>query len=478
MRKREQYKPTAKTIVTQVRQTMVDAVRRRSTGMQDVATEVLDSALTQTDIVIGPEKDYLMRDVRQYLSVFSPFPVGVELVAFGEIEPEAPRAEQRQFTTARMEIEPVLAGQFINVAVFDPDIFGATVQVECFNVTSGETEYITLHCVRKNEYRGFIQSLNNATAGQNFDGTMYCKHNDVLRFTFTDPHNDSGLSQDLTQDVVVVSPVQATQMMVQKNVISGEKLRVAIYNGGAQPFQSFTVLNNATGTSMDGALEETVDTRIVSGDPVVLVGSITLGTMDTPDELGVSTNDSLTITYANGHDATGLFQPVTGTATVKDPGTVLGEIKVAATTKIYGMLEIEVSDFDLFTTEVEVYVTNTRTNISKPVLLAEVWPGMSVFRSAVELGPEFGLPGDTLEITYSDYDESGTEVLTAQTVIASHVEHVDPVPEETPDPVDTGISKPVQLVVNGLFILNGSFAGSLRLYALDENDVRCTLIKA
>lgn len=472
MRKREQYKPTAKTIVTQVRQTMVDAVRRRSTGMQDVATEVLDSALTQTDIVIGPGKDYLMRDVRQYLSIFSPFPIGVEMVAFGEIEPDTPRVEQRQFTTATMEIEPVLAGQFINVAVFDPDIFGASVQVECFNVTSGETEYVTLHCVRKNEYRGFIQSLNSATAGQNFDGTMYCKHNDVLRFTFTDPHNDSGLSQDLTQDVVVVSPVQATQMMIQKYVISGERLRIAIYNGSDMPFQSFTVLNNATGTAMDGALEPDAN------NPNVLVGSILLGTMDTPDELGVSTNDSLTITYANGHDATGLFQPVTGTATVKDPGTVLGEIKVAATTKIYGMLEIEVSDFDLFTTEVEVYVTNTRTNISKPVLLAEVWPGMSVFRSAVLLGPEFGLPGDTLEITYSDYDESGTEVLTARTVIASHVEHVDPVPEETPDPVDNGISKPIQFVVNGLFILNGSFAGSLRLYTLDENDVRCTIIKA
>jgi hypothetical protein len=472
MRRSDQYKPTAKTIVTQVRQTTVDAVRRRSTGMQDVATEVLDAALTQTDIVIGPDKPYTLRDVRQYLSIFTPSPIGLELVAFGEIPPVPERVEPSQFTTAKMEIEPVLAGQFINVAVFDPDLFGASVQVECFNVNSGETEYITLHCVRKNEYRGFIQSLNSATAGVNFDGTMYCKHNDILRFTFTDPHNESGLSQDLTQDVAVVSPVKATEMMIQRYVISGERLRVAIYDGSDAPFQSFTVLNNASGTAMDGALEPDVN------DPTILVGSILLGTMDTGDELGVSSNDSLTITYANGHDATGLFQTVTSTATVKDPGTVLGEIKVAATTKIYGNLEIEVSDFDLFTTEVEVYVTNTRTNISKPVLLAEVWPGMSVFRSAVELGPEFGLPGDTLEITYSDYDESGTEVLTAQTVIASHVEHVDPVPEETPEPVDTGISKPVQLVVNGLFILNGSFAGSLKLYSLDENDVRCTLIKA
>lgn len=472
MRNRQMFKPTAKTITTQVRQTVTDAVRRQSAGHQDVATEVLSATLMQLDVDVGPDAPYTLKDVRQYISISTPFPIGVELTAFGEIPPLEDRVEPKQFSNATMTIEPVLAGQFINVAVTDADLFGTEITVECFNTNSGETEYVTLHCVRKNEYRGFIQSLNSADAGVNFDGTMFCKDADILRFTFTDPHNEHGLSEDVVQDVVVVSPVKATDLMIQRYVISGEKLRVAIYNGSPAPFQTFLVVNETTGTAMDGMLE------VSATDPAVLVGAITLGPDDTGDELGVTTNDVLTITYANGNDSTGLSRSISKTATVKDPDTVPGLIDVAATVKIYSELQIEVSDFDLFTTEVEVFVTNQRTNISTPVEIYEVWPGMSVFRGTVLVGPEIGLPGDTLEITYSDYSTSGTVVLTAHCVIASHVEHVDPVAEETPDPVDNSISKPVTLTVNGLLVLNGSFAGTLKLFALDENEVRCTLIKA
>lgn len=472
MRKREQYKPTAKTIVTEVRQTMVDAVRRMSAGRQSVACEILDTTLNQLDIVIGPDRPYILKDVRQYLSISTPFPIGLELVAFGEIEPAEERVEPKQFNTATMEIEPVIAGKFINVAIFDPDLFGATVNVECFNTNSGETEYVTLHCVRKNEYRGFIQSRNSLDAGMNFDGTMFCKDADVLRFTYTDPQNEHGLSQDIVADIVVVSPVKATTVMVQDYMISGESIRVAIYNGSDAPFQSFNVVNENTGTTMDGLLEPSRE------QPDVLIGSIPLGPDDTADAMGVSTNDVLTISYEHGHDSTGISLPVKHTALVKNPETVVGKVTAQATVKMYSDLPIEVQDFDLFTSEVEVFLTNKRTNISVPAKLKEVWPGMSIFRGAIGITPEIGLPGDILEITYSDYGPNGTNVLTTETVIASHVEHVDPVVAETPEPLDTSISKPVQLTINGLFLLNGSFAGTLKLSALDNNDVRCTIIKA
>lgn len=471
MRKREQFKPTAKTIVTQVRQTVVDAVRRVSAGQQSVATEVLGAPLQQLDFVIGPDAPYTLRNVNQYISISTPFPIGVELVAFGELpEPEV-KVEERQFTTATLEVEPIVIGQFINIAVFDADLFGTTATVEVFNKNSGETEYATLHCVKKNEYRGFVQSLNSGDAGINFDGTMYCKDQDVLRFSYTDPNNERGLSQEITKDVVAVSPLKATTIMVQRFAVSGEKVRIAVYNGSTAPFQNFRVENTTAGISMDGMLEP------APLQPDVLIGAITLGPDNTGDELGVSANDVLVITYENGHDSTGIPQIITETATVKDPSTVTGRIIAAPTAKIYSDLEVTVEDFDLFTTEVEIYVTNLRTNESVPVALLEVWPGMSIFRGNVPITPTFGLPGDTLEITYSDYG-SNTNVLTAKTVVASHVEHVEPVVEETPDPVDISISKPVQLTVNGLFVLNGSFAGTLKLYALDENEVRCTIIKA
>lgn len=472
MRKREQYKPTAKTIVTEIRQTVVDAVRRASAGHQSVACEILDTTLNQLDVVIGPDNSYTLKDVRQYLSISTPYPIGLELTAFGEIPQVEERAEQKQFTTATMEVEPVLAGQFINVAVFDPDLFGTTVNVECFNTNSGETEYVTLHCVRKNEYRGFLQTQNSIEAGINFDGTMYCKHADILRFSYTDPHNEHGLSQEIVQDVAVVSPVKATEIMVQTYVVPGEKLRIAIYNGSNIPFQNFTVTNETTGSVIDGMLEPAPES------PNVLIGEIALGVDDTGDELGVDINHALTITYTNGNDSTGISQVITATAVVKEPQTIVGHIKVAPTAKMYSALEVEVSDFDLFSSAVEVFVTNIRTNISVPVELLEVWPGMSIFRGSVTVLPTFGLPGDTLEITYSDYGVDGTAILTAETVVASHVEHVDPVIEETPEPVDISISKPVQLTINGLFLLNGSFAGTLKLSALDNNDVRCTIIKA
>lgn len=471
MRRREQFKPTAKTIVTQVRQTVVDAVRRVSAGQQSVATEVIGAPLQQLDFVIGPDAPYTLRNVNQYVSISTPFPIGVELIAFGELPELEARVEERQFSTATMEIEPIVIGQFINIAVFDPDLFGATAIVEVFNKNSGETEYATLHCVKKNEYRGFVQSLNSGDAGINFDGTMYCKDLDVLRFSYTDPNNERGLSQEIVQEAVAVSPIKATTIMVQRFVVTGEKIRIAVYNGNLAPFQNFRVENKTTGISMDGMLEP------APSDESVLIGALTLGPDDTSEELGVKVNDVLTITYENGQDSTGIPQIITETAVVKNPFTVTGRIIAAPTAKIYSDLEVTVEDFDLFTSEVEIFVTNMRTNNSVPFQLFEVWPGMSIFRGNVPITPTFGLPGDTLEITYSDYG-SNTNVLTTKTVVASHVEHVEPVVEEVPDPVDNSISKPVQLTVNGLFVLNGSFAGTLKLYALDENEVRCTIIKA
>jgi hypothetical protein len=99
---------------------------------------------------------------------------------------------------------------------------------------------------------------------------------------------------------------------------------------------------------------------------------------------------------------------------------------------------------------------------------------MGIYRGRLQVLPAVGLAGDALNITYADYTNA-PQIQTAQTTVISQADSVIPVPET---PVDLSVSKPIQITVNGLFFLNGSFAGTLKLIAPDENEVRCAIIKA
>lgn len=467
--KREKYKPTAKTIVTEIRHFIVDAVRRVSSGRQSVAAEVLDATLHQLDVVVSKDNPYVMKDVRHALSISTPSPVMLELTAFGEI-PEAEIRNDKVFFSADINIDPIIAGKFINVEVQDGDMVGATVMVEAFNVRSGETEYMTLHCYEKGRYKGFIQSLNTADAGVNFDGVMYCKDGDSIRFTYLEAFNEQGMSENISKEAQVTSLIKETKILFNEEVLIGQELQIAVYNGGyTNPVAS--VVNTRTLT--------TVGVELAEQDDGTLVGSLRTGPEDLEGIIGVADGDTLHIVHTDAFDTTGLRKTLEGDCRIIVPSTSRGQINIPAMVKVYGNLDIEVRDYDLNSNEVVVSVNNFRTGLSTHVELLEVWPNMRIFRGSLAIPSEIALPGDILELTYSDYGSpAGTDIITKQITVVSHVDHAAPADEEPTSPFDSRLSKPVRMTINGSFFLNGSFAGTLKLYTEDKEAVRCTILKA
>lgn len=462
----EKYKPTAKTIVTEIRHFIVDSVRRTSAGRQAVATEILDATLNQLDVVVTKDNPYTLKDVRHTISISSPSPVILKLVAFGEI-PETEARAEKTFHTASVEVGPITAGSFISVTVEDPDVFGPLVNVEAYNVRTGETEFIELKGIktRAGLYRGFIQSLNTFDAGINFDGTMHCAHGDTIRFTYTDTCNREGYSENISVEVPVVSNIKETEILYNSAITPGRELKIAIYNPGISFIDYASVLNINTGSSRDVGLTQ-------NGN--VLVGSLPIEYEDSSLELGASIGDSLQITYTGAVDSTGLHKTIDNIVSVSDPEDVLSKFIVPSGIKLHSVLDIQINDFDLVSPEVTIFINNNRKNLSVPLQLNEVWPSMGIYRGSLLVGPEIALPGDSLNLSYSDYIDN-TRIVSASVNVLSQYENVEP-EEETE--MDTSISKPVELVVNGLFVLNGSFAGTLEISAFDDNEVRCTIIKA
>lgn len=448
--KRAVYKPTEKTVVTEIKQFVVDSVRRIAAGYHSVATKITTETLEQKDVVITLEKPYTLLDVHSVVSIQTPFPIIAEFTAFGEIpEPEV-RTEQ-QFTDAVITHGDAFAGRFITITISDADQFTmGPLEANVINLRTGETEKFSLgHTNEQGVYTGYFQTQNNAATGVDFDGVLYCQKSDMLRVYYLDPYGASGKSVEVVTEFVVDLDFKETTIQAPTALTFDKHLSVRVINPVSLVV---SVKNKRTNT--------TIEQMIGNYQPILL------GYDDGPFAISVQDNDVLVISTSGKNmygEYTTVSQEVLVSGVVIDP--VLETISLADVREPF---VIKVRDSNLPVNPV-VKITNTSTNKSSEYSLDEEYPYAGRYAVTLPNLVSIGLPGQLLQVVYTVGGKTVSK--NVDTIMGQTDEYV-----ETPPLVPT-LSAPLRMTVNGQFFLNGSFAGTIKLYAIDK-PVRCTILKA
>ena len=445
------YRPPQRTIVTEMRQFIVDNTRRQNINAFSCATKVTESTLEQKDVTIGPDNPYTLQDVHNIISIQCPHPIKIELTAFGEIpEPEV-RSEQVYFD-AEIVVEKADAGRLMLVTVRDKDVFtSAPLEAQVMNMRTGETENVSLKpTVEQGVYTGFIQTQNNDAQGTDFDGTLYCRKDDILRIGYDEPYGAEGLSREVTLDKTVTLDFDPAQILAPSIVELGSFLNFRTV--GAET-QFATVTNVRSGTSKQ----------------VLWSAFLPFELGDTDSETGFACEEGDTLTIAiMGRDISGHIAQVVHTVTV---GVAAAPVITASTqVDITKPFVVSVQDESAGQQTRSIVFRNTLTGAVFTFPMAETFNHSGIFGYTHESFYHVGLPGQPVTVEYT----------VGPTTVTKSLELIKPVVDACPaveaEPDNIGQSTPVILTVKDHFFLNGSFAGTIKLMA--DTVVRCTLIKA
>lgn len=445
------YRPPARTIVTETRQFMVDNTRRTGINAFSVATKVTEATLDQKDITIGPGNPYTIKDVHHILSIQCPHPIQIEMLAFGTIpEPEV-RTEQVYFD-AEIVIGVANASRFVTVRVIDQDIFtSAPITISVQNMRTGETEEVQLQRVESGIYESFLQTQNNDATGTDFDGTMFCRKDDTLRFIYEEPYDVTGKSRVVTKDQVVTLDFEPTTIDVPATVVFGGFLNFKVRNAQSQSAQIINVRSGSTLTVLHSAFV-----------PIELTFN------DGPAALAVNDNDVIQI-VTQGRDIYGQVQNVISEVTVRPADTAV--IDAPTQVDITKPFSVLITDNSAGNSKSVVFRNQLTGSVFSYPLNQMFYPYSGKYGIDLESFHHIGLPGQPVSIEYT----VGVSTVTKTLELVMPATASCPAPAVT-DP-DAGVqSTPVKMTVNGQFFLNGSFAGTIRLSS--DMVVRCTLIKA
>lgn len=448
--RREVYKPIEKTVVTELKHFVVDNVRRVGAGYHSVATKINKETLEQKDIIIDVDSPYVLKDVHHVVSIQTPFPIIAEFTGFGEIpEPEV-RTEQK-FTDAEISIGDAYAGRFIPVTITDGDEFGPRIEANVVNLRTGETEKFTLTLGTKaGVYEGYFQTQNNDAVGVDFDGVMYCRKDDILRVYYLDPYGADGKSLEVVKEFVVGLDFKETEIQAPTALHFDSYLNLRILN----PISLMvSVTNLRTGTKIDQMVGNFQPIHLTYDD-----GEFTMSVQD---------NDVIRID-TSGKDLYGDVKNVTHELTIS--GNTITPVITEAKTLVdmRDPYVLKLTDYNL-PENPTVTFTNGKTGLAMQVPLVPEYQYSGRYTASLQNLAAIALPGEPLQVLYT----SGLVTLVRNVEITMGTQEI--VEEETP--LESTLTAPLRMTINGQFFLNGSFAGTIKLIAID-GPVRCTLIKA
>lgn len=448
------FRPLSKTVVTEIKQFVVDSVRRTGAMFQTVSTKISRAQMEQLDVVVERDKPYTLHNVQNIVSLSTPHPVEIELLGFGTIPEEEPRSEQI-FFDAEVLVERADAGRFVNVRVIDKDIYSTSpLSATALNMRTGETETFQLpYSGTQGVFDGFFQTQNNPVKGTDFDGVMYCQKDDTLRVIYVEPNSAAGTSRDVIDEVVVTLDFKETALVAPDSVPFNKSLNVRVLNPASRDVVIKNLRSGHTITQLVGAIQP-----------------IDMAFEDTDTSMSVQDFDQIEIS-TQGKDIYGQLITVQKTLSIL-PDPVDPVINVASQVDLSRPFTVTVQDFNL-PANAELTLRNTSNNQYVTIPLIEDYPNAG--RYSVEVFNVFDvvLPGELLRIQYTNSEVAKTIVRDVNTIMPQTPE----CQEQMQAPDTAGVSAPVVIRVNGLFVLNGSFAGTIKIRAISD-PVRCTLLKA
>ena len=484
----EVYKPANKTIVTEIKGFVTDAVRRVSAFRSTTAVKVaLETPVTTQDVNVG-NSGFVIQNVTSVIGISSIKPFDIELAQTTQETTYPPITYDVSFAGSSSVLHP--DGDLL-ISVTDADLFDTSVDVTVTNVTTGEVETVTLTQVGSSStYVGTIHTINLPGQGPAGDGELMAQVDDMIQVNYVNATDSAGDPENVNYFITVTAvPTHTAIVKLDDAFTLGSTLKVSMYDpdvAGAGT-ASLTLTNLRSNQVETLTLVETTPGLFVVDFPTV--DDITV----LPDESGVMnavSGDSLLAHYQDLINDVGDPEAIDVAIVVGVTTTYTGVISHAGTDKAGDTLTIRVTDPDR-DTSLQVTVVNQSTNETETLTLLETHPLSGVFE--LELPTVLGedvwyagtnndgsmrvKPDDIVRVTYND----PVAVTGLPFAIIHDITVLAPDPAPTPpDPIITDVINTVKMTVNGLFYIHGNMPNTIltikKTTSETDDVIRCTLL--
>lgn len=454
------------TVVTESRTYLVDRLGKKSAKRAMVSAK--SSVINQQDVEVTRTKPHIItRNTNKFLQIATAFPVIAHLIP-GPPDEEYPEEPGTTYTTGVIYAEDTVnTNTYMQISVYDPDEVKDALQVTVFNATTGETEYLKLDKIGDGMYRNTIYVELKQVKGDDFDGIMHASPDDVLRVIYQDGRGSNGEPVNVVKNITVTSSFRMPVLQVRRSSAPQGSIGVALFAtaevAGQSPFVTLTL--QRTGEKLMSYL-----TPVAEGQ---WSQNVNLGA-----QLIAAQEGDTVLTEYSFADAYGSLQTITKQTLLTTQPTT-GILTAPETIQPTLKALFRVDDPDVTTDYVDLVIAGKQTNKFVRVRANRVGLNTGVYEAEYTLEARFD-QDEVLTITYADSNAGG-----APTIIRKEVQIVrgsDPV-----DPEDPGVETPdddvvqqiaLQLEINGLFTLNGKFNGIVKLYAKEDETVRCSILQA
>lgn len=451
------------TISTEIRSYQTDAISRKSLARATVAAR--SSKIEQRDVEVTQTQPHIItRHSNKFLQISTTFPVMATFIP-GVPEVDVPDVPNTTYTTGVLYVEAKLeAGAPISVSLYDPDIMGKTTQVTVFNATTGETEFLTLTRLDNDLFRGSMPTFLCRYKGEDFDGFLNLQPTDTIKIIYRDGRLSDGEPGTVTHVAQVISSVPVPLMFVRR--AAGRDTAVGItlkaLPDGAIP--RVRVHDVQTATVRDilltyWAAGEYYGTLVPTDlSPNIKIGDVLVFEYEYQDIFGVSVTATERCVIGTG-ETEGLLSAPTSVARGSE-------------------LVIQLDDPDVDTDFIDVVVSGNTTDKFVRLRLMRVAIGSGLYRYADVL-PSLFDNDHAITVTYADTSAGTPKLIQRITAITDIAAPPVTGPVVVPDtPTNEVEQLALQMEINGLFVLNGRFSGIIKLRAVNNETVRCSITQA
>ena len=440
------------TVVTEVRTYQVDKRGRKGVGRAAVSARS-DNISTQTVNVSRTQSHTIAKHPNKHLTIRTDFPVLAKFIQ-GTPEPEYPTPQPVQFTTAVIYAEDFVLNSDNQIALYEPDSDAPSQKVTVFNATTGETEIVELELVSPGMYLGYLRVKAQTQIGTNFDGCLYADYGHNIKIHFKDSRTAAGVPATVIKSIgvlradthpeLIVRPFAAVHSMIGV-MMRGRVVNHAVVN----------VVNRRTNYSLQIPL---------AAQQGGMYGSFPASDL----QGGLEVDDIIETTYS-WFDVYNVQQQVTSITKIVQTYPQ-GVLHVPQTVKHNTPVIIRVSDAELVGTSVGVVAVDLDTEAFVRIRLERVGEHTGLYEAAWMPPAEYR----NVEIRYTD----GSVVTKALTVLEPEVPSDGDDTDPGTPPQQVEIVSELEMVINGLFVLNGRFSGTITLSAYDRETASCTITHA
>lgn len=457
------FKPTERTVVTESRSFIVDKHSRSPLNRANQSAYIGLDQLTVTDVNVT-DTEHFTTSVSKHLTVICPSPVILSLTSSEPIpQPDIPSSGYNDATVIANDF--IIGNDLVITVVDDTPLSAVNVVLLC---STGETESLTLTRANDNVFIGKIgTSLQGSWTS--FDSVLHPENNNEVSIMYTDTRSSTGKPKQIKTTVKAISPYSDAQIMVPPMLHLGRPIGVVIEDRD---------LDGAVGSiELEYEVEGVVRTlQMLRADRPY--GSVFVGTIDSGD-LYLEIGDTITFRYNDPRDANGFPKVIERQSMVVPQTNVTGEITLPEFSG-YGSYFLRLRDQDITGHSVQMIAMNERTQQFIPVTCDETVYGSGEFVGQLILTDVAGsgtlaiADGDTVRVTYVDQDvQSGGSSLVQERATFT-------VPDAPPAPTEPPVFVPgtVDMQIDGLFTLFGSFNGTITIKGLSDTAVRCNIVVA